>query len=150
VIVSCSCYAPTPSMAACLVNRFRMRRDVLTYHLAGMGCSSSLVCVDLAKRLLQARPPARGAPGCSAPGCTRMHCRLRACRHAGYACRLPRPRDAAGRRRAWLLAALRTAVRAAAQPMLPGRQPGARAPGTHPAAAAQAEQECAEPALSQP
>ena len=55
VIVSCSCYAPTPSMAACLVNRFRMRPDVLTYHMAGMGCSSSLVCVDLAKRLLQAR-----------------------------------------------------------------------------------------------
>ena len=55
VIVSCSCYAPTPSMAACLVNRFRMRPDVLTYHLAGMGCSSSLVCVDMAKRLLQAR-----------------------------------------------------------------------------------------------
>jgi len=63
VIVSCSCYAPTPSMAACLVNRFRMRRDVLTYHLAGMGCSSSLVCVDLAKRLLQARArPAAGFP----------------------------------------------------------------------------------------
>ncbi len=56
VIVSCSCYAPTPSMAACLVNKFRMRRDVLTYHLAGMGCSSSLVCVDLAKRLLKVPP----------------------------------------------------------------------------------------------
>lgn len=62
MIVSCSCYAPTPSMAACLVNRLRMRPDVLTYHLAGMGCSSSLVCVDLAKRLLQAR---RVTPACT-------------------------------------------------------------------------------------
>ena len=77
MIVSCSCYAPTPSMAACLVNRFRMRPDVLTYHLAGMGCSSSLVCVDLAKRLLQAR--AR-APACTVAA--RLH--LRRCSKAAY------------------------------------------------------------------
>lgn len=54
VIVSCSCFAPTPSMAAMLVNHFKFRRDVLTYNMSGMGCSSSLVCVDLAKHLLQA------------------------------------------------------------------------------------------------
>lgn len=54
VIVSCSCFAPTPSMAAMLVNHFKFRRDVLTYNLSGMGCSSSLICVDLAKHLLQA------------------------------------------------------------------------------------------------
>ena len=53
VMVSCSCFAPTPSMAAMLVNRFRFREDVLTYNLSGMGCSSSLVCVDLAKHLLK-------------------------------------------------------------------------------------------------
>lgn len=53
MIVSCSCYAPTPSMAACIVNKFKMRKDVLTYHLAGMGCGSSLVCVDMVKRLLK-------------------------------------------------------------------------------------------------
>ena len=55
VVVSCSCYAPTPSMAACLVNKFGMRRDVLTYQLAGMGCGSSTVCVDMVKRLLTVR-----------------------------------------------------------------------------------------------
>ena len=59
VIVSCSCFAPTPSMAAMLVNRFKMRRDVLTYNLSGMGCSSSLICVDMAKHLLKVRPAAR-------------------------------------------------------------------------------------------
>jgi len=59
VITSCSCFAPTPSMAAMLVNKFRMRRDVLTYSMAGMGCSSSLVCIDLAKHLLQALPNRR-------------------------------------------------------------------------------------------
>ncbi len=57
VVVSCSCYAPTPSMAACLVNKFGMRADVLTYQLAGMGCGSSTVCVDMVKRLLTVRAP---------------------------------------------------------------------------------------------
>lgn len=56
VMVSCSCFAPTPSMAAMIVNRFKMRPDVLTYNLSGMGCSSSLVCVDMAKHLLKALP----------------------------------------------------------------------------------------------
>ncbi len=65
VVVSCSCYAPTPSMAACLVNKFGMRTDVLTYQLAGMGCGSSTVCVDMVKRLLTVRmPPPTYSPNC--------------------------------------------------------------------------------------
>ena len=58
VIVSCSCFAPTPSMAAMIVNHFKLRRDVLTYNLSGMGCSSSLICVDMVKHLLKVMPPA--------------------------------------------------------------------------------------------
>ena len=53
VIVSCSCFAPTPSMAAMIVNHFKLRRDVLTYNLSGMGCSSSLICIDMVKHLLK-------------------------------------------------------------------------------------------------
>ena len=53
VIVSCSCYAPNPSMAAMLVNRFGFRKDVLTFNLSGMGCSTSVVCVDMTKRLFK-------------------------------------------------------------------------------------------------
>ena len=55
VIVSCSCFAPTPSMAAMITNHFKLRRSVLTYNLSGMGCSSSLVCVDLVKHLFKVR-----------------------------------------------------------------------------------------------
>ena len=55
VITSCSCFAPTPSMAAHLTNKFGFRMDVLTYSLAGMGCASSLICVDMAKHLLKVR-----------------------------------------------------------------------------------------------
>eukprot|EP00884_Botryococcus_braunii_P016482 jgi/Botrbrau1/3517/Bobra.341_2s0044.1 len=59
VITSCSCFAPTPSMAAMILNKFKMRSDVLTYSLAGMGCSSSLICVDMAKHMLKAKPNCR-------------------------------------------------------------------------------------------
>ncbi len=53
VVVSCSCFAPTPSMAAMIVNHFKLRRDVLTYNLSGMGCSSSLISIDMVKHLLK-------------------------------------------------------------------------------------------------
>ena len=44
VITSCSCFAPTPSMAAMIVNKFKMRKDCQTYSLAGMGCAASVLC----------------------------------------------------------------------------------------------------------
>ena len=52
IIVSCSCFGPTPSLAAMVVNRFDMKESTLTYNLGGMGCSSSVIAVDLAKHLL--------------------------------------------------------------------------------------------------
>ena len=66
MVVSCSCFAPTPSMAAMLVNHFKLRRDVLTYNLSGMGCSSSLICIDMVKHLLKVRapPPTPAAQRC--------------------------------------------------------------------------------------
>ena len=42
-------------MAAMITNHFKLRRDVLTYNLSGMGCSSSLICIDLVKHLLKVR-----------------------------------------------------------------------------------------------
>lgn len=56
VITSCSCFAPMPSLAALVVHRFGMRKDVQTYSLAGMGCGASVVCVDMAARLLATLP----------------------------------------------------------------------------------------------
>ena len=52
IIVSCSCFGPTPSLAAMVVNHFDMKESTLTYNLGGMGCSSSVIAVDLAKHLL--------------------------------------------------------------------------------------------------
>lgn len=53
LIVNCSLFNPTPSLSAMLVNKYKMRSSVLTYNLAGMGCSAGLISVDLAKDLLQ-------------------------------------------------------------------------------------------------
>ncbi|KAI3448975.1 hypothetical protein Pfo_005640 [Paulownia fortunei] len=53
VIVNISTFNPVPSLSAMIVNRYKLREDVLSYHLGGMGCSAGIIAIDLAKRLLQ-------------------------------------------------------------------------------------------------
>ncbi|KAL9142265.1 hypothetical protein ABFS82_14G157800 [Erythranthe guttata] len=53
VIVNISTFNPVPSLSAMIVNRYKMREDVLTFNLGGMGCSAGVIAVDLARRLLQ-------------------------------------------------------------------------------------------------
>ncbi|KQK01599.1 3-ketoacyl-CoA synthase 6 [Brachypodium distachyon] len=57
LVVNCSLFAPTPSFADMVVNRYRLRKDVRNVHLAGMGCSAGLIAVGLARNLLQVAPP---------------------------------------------------------------------------------------------
>ena len=44
LIVVCSCFAPTPSIASMIVNRFKLRTDILSHNIAGMGCSAGDWC----------------------------------------------------------------------------------------------------------
>jgi predicted naringenin-chalcone synthase len=55
LIVNCSLFNPTPSLASMVVNHFRMRPSIITYNLSGMGCSAGLIAIGLAQELLQAR-----------------------------------------------------------------------------------------------
>ncbi|KAL6608060.1 hypothetical protein ACP70R_041123 [Stipagrostis hirtigluma subsp. patula] len=58
VIVNCSIFTPTPVFVDMVVNRYRLRADVKSVNLSGMGCSAGLVSVGLARNLLQVAPPA--------------------------------------------------------------------------------------------
>lgn len=53
VIVNSSLFSPTPSFTSLLVSRYGLRHDVVTHNLSGMGCSASIIAIDLAKHLLQ-------------------------------------------------------------------------------------------------
>ncbi|GBF95889.1 hypothetical protein Rsub_08480 [Raphidocelis subcapitata] len=56
VIVNSSLFNPTPSLAAMIMNRFKMSSSTINYNLGGMGCSASLVAIDLARKALQLMP----------------------------------------------------------------------------------------------
>ena len=55
-MVNCSLFNPTPSLSAMIVNHFKMRGDVISYNLAGMGCSAGVIAIGLAQRLLKTEP----------------------------------------------------------------------------------------------
>ncbi|KAA0049314.1 3-ketoacyl-CoA synthase 20-like [Cucumis melo var. makuwa] len=53
LVVNCSLFNPTPSLSAMIVNHYKLRGNILSYNLGGMGCSAGLISIDLAKQLLQ-------------------------------------------------------------------------------------------------
>jgi len=56
LVVNCSLFNPTPSLSAMVVNHYKLRGNIVSYNLGGMGCSAGLLSVDLAKDLLQTHP----------------------------------------------------------------------------------------------
>lgn len=56
LIVNCSLFSPTPSLSAMIVNKYKLRSNIRSFNLSGMGCSAGLISIDLARDLLQAHP----------------------------------------------------------------------------------------------
>ncbi|XP_057524667.1 3-ketoacyl-CoA synthase 6-like [Amaranthus tricolor] len=56
LIVNCSLFSPTPSLSAMIVNKYKLRSNIKSFNLSGMGCSCSPISVDLARDLLQVHP----------------------------------------------------------------------------------------------
>ncbi|CAN4091822.1 unnamed protein product [Withania somnifera] len=56
LVVNCSLFNPTPSLSSMIVNHYKLRGNVMSYNLGGMGCSAGLISIELAKQLLQVNP----------------------------------------------------------------------------------------------
>ena len=50
---------PPPPSSAAVVNKFKMRKDVRTFNLSGMGCAGSIIATDLARDILASNPNTR-------------------------------------------------------------------------------------------
>jgi 3-ketoacyl-CoA synthase len=53
LVVNCSLFNPTPSLSAMIINKFKMKTDIESYNLGGMGCSAGIISIGLARKLLQ-------------------------------------------------------------------------------------------------
>ncbi|XP_044377425.1 3-ketoacyl-CoA synthase 6 [Triticum aestivum] len=47
LIVNCSLFCPTPSLVDIIINKYKLRSDVRSMHLSGMGCSAGMISVML-------------------------------------------------------------------------------------------------------
>ncbi|XP_077242473.1 3-ketoacyl-CoA synthase 6-like [Tasmannia lanceolata] len=56
LVVNCNGFCPRPSLSAMVVNKYKMRSDIQSFNLAGMGCSAGLIAVDIARDLLRVKP----------------------------------------------------------------------------------------------
>lgn len=53
LVVNCSLFSPVPSLCSMIINKFKMRDDIKSFNLSGMGCSAGVISVGLAKSLLR-------------------------------------------------------------------------------------------------
>lgn len=53
LIVNCSALNTTPSLSAMVINRYKLKNNVQSFNLGGMGCGAGTVAIDLARDLLR-------------------------------------------------------------------------------------------------
>ncbi|KVH88477.1 3-ketoacyl-CoA synthase 12-like [Cynara cardunculus var. scolymus] len=55
LVVNISMLACMPSLSSRIVNQYKMREDIKTYNLCGMGCSASLVSLNIVQSIFKAK-----------------------------------------------------------------------------------------------
>ncbi|CAL6021295.1 3-ketoacyl-CoA_synthase [Hexamita inflata] len=53
LVTTCALFVPLPSLSAMIVNEFKMKKDIHSFSLGGMGCSASPIGVDIVNSFLQ-------------------------------------------------------------------------------------------------
>ncbi|KAK4791120.1 hypothetical protein SAY86_031533 [Trapa natans] len=53
LVVNVSMLASVPSLASLIINHYKMREDIKVFNLSGMGCSASLISVDVARNIFK-------------------------------------------------------------------------------------------------
>lgn len=56
LVVNCGILNPTPSLSAMVINHYKLRHNISSFNLGGMGCAAGVIAIDLAKDLLNAYP----------------------------------------------------------------------------------------------
>ncbi|KAK9074305.1 hypothetical protein SSX86_006902 [Deinandra increscens subsp. villosa] len=56
LIVNCSGFNPNPSLTSMVVNRYKLKPEIFSYNLSGMGYSAGLISISLAQNLLKTHP----------------------------------------------------------------------------------------------
>jgi 3-ketoacyl-CoA synthase len=56
LVANCSGFSPTPGLPDMIVHRYKMRSDIRSIHLSGMGCSAGLISIELAKAFCRPCP----------------------------------------------------------------------------------------------
>ncbi|RZC72965.1 hypothetical protein C5167_048451 [Papaver somniferum] len=54
LVVNCSLFNHVPSLSSMIINKYKLRSNIKSFSLGGMGCSAGVIAIDLAKDLLQA------------------------------------------------------------------------------------------------